>query len=729
MNDPAGSSRATTIRPDEAQAQAQAAEQQPHHQHQAGQQQNQPVYVGHPRHSSQQSLSQHTLPQHTPFAHQQQAQYYTPVDTMQSPALYPSSFQQSPVSAIGSMDPTTFETFRSTPDPYAPIYGLPGPASLASSSSPQSSRFTHQGHQGSDPSMFMYPTVYPHGMPGMAHQGMMRTGPGDAQGAIVSPNAASASHNAMVMQGMSPFPPQSPMLMSMAPSPMDRLTRRDSLSYHQQAPVAIPAGTYNMGSQWATSPPGHSNGEGGFMHSHTPSWPVGFEYRSSNGMGHQRVLSGHQPFSPPVMTFMPGSMSPPSSFVRPAGGGRMGMHSRTTSNFSQFSQQRSPQSEVQRSPLLEEFRAHHNKSRRFELQDIQGYIAEFSSDQHGSRFTQEKLDTASSEDLKMVFDELLPSALILMKDVFGNYVIQKLFEHGTPEMRLQFIDQMQGHILSLSLGTYGCRVVQKALEYVGNKDQMRIADELRRDVLTCVRDQNANHVVQKVLECISPTMQVDFIPQTFRNNVYSLAAHCYSCRVLQRIFEHCEDSQRRPLIDELLRESEKLMHDQYGNYVIQWILQNGSKPDRDFIIGKAKGNVLVLSRHKYASNVVEQIIRAASPEERYGLIEEIMTTVEETNASSVEDAMVGAAIVMMKDQYGNYVLQRFLELSQGQQRARLVALVKPALYNMKRFSSGYAKHLAAIERLLEAGSPRGTPPATMTSKSIMTGEVTSASMA
>lgn len=404
------------------------------------------------------------------------------------------------------------------------------------------------------------------------------------------------------------------------------------------------------------------------------------------------------------------------------------MHSRTTSNFSQFSQQRSPQSEVHRSPLLEEFRARHNKSRRFELQDVRGYIVEFSSDQHGSRFTQEKLDTASAEDLKMVFDELLPSALGLMTDVFGNYVIQKLFEHGTTEMRLQLMNQMQGHILSLSLGTYGCRVVQKALEYVGNEDQMRIADELRRDALTCVRDQNANHVVQKILECISPTMQVDFIPQTFRNHVYSLAAHCYSCRVLQRIFEHCEDSQRRPLIDELLRESEKLMHDQYGNYVIQWILQHGSKPDRDLVIGKARGNVLVLSRHKFASNVVEQVIRAASPEERCALIEEIIAPVDGTNASVGEEAVEGA-VVMMKDQYGNYVLQRFLEMSQGQQRARLVALVKPALYNMKRFSSGYTKHLAAIERLLESGSssPRDTPPVTMTSKSIMTGDGTSGS--
>lgn len=64
------------------------------------------------------------------------------------------------------------------------------------------------------------------------------------------------------------------------------------------------------------------------------------------------------------------------------------------------------------------------------FQDIVGSIVEFSGDQHGSRFIQQKLETANSEEKQLVFDEILPNALQLMTDVFGNYVIQKFFEHG-----------------------------------------------------------------------------------------------------------------------------------------------------------------------------------------------------------------------------------------------------------------------------------------------------------
>ncbi len=50
-------------------------------------------------------------------------------------------------------------------------------------------------------------------------------------------------------------------------------------------------------------------------------------------------------------------------------------------------------------------------------------MVEFSGDQYGSRFIQQKLETASSDEKQMIFDEIVPdSALQLIQDVFGNYV-------------------------------------------------------------------------------------------------------------------------------------------------------------------------------------------------------------------------------------------------------------------------------------------------------------------
>jgi hypothetical protein len=74
------------------------------------------------------------------------------------------------------------------------------------------------------------------------------------------------------------------------------------------------------------------------------------------------------------------------------------------------------------------------------------------------------LETANSDEKQMVFEEVLPNALQLMTDVFGNYVLQKFFEHGNQMQKTILAKQMEGHVVSLSLQMYGCRVVQKVIQ-------------------------------------------------------------------------------------------------------------------------------------------------------------------------------------------------------------------------------------------------------------------------
>jgi pumilio RNA-binding family len=63
----------------------------------------------------------------------------------------------------------------------------------------------------------------------------------------------------------------------------------------------------------------------------------------------------------------------------------------------------------------------------------------------------------------MVFKEILPKCIMLTTDVFGNYVIQKFFEHGSSSQKKALAQQMEGNVLNLSLQMYGCRVVQKVV--------------------------------------------------------------------------------------------------------------------------------------------------------------------------------------------------------------------------------------------------------------------------
>ena len=60
-----------------------------------------------------------------------------------------------------------------------------------------------------------------------------------------------------------------------------------------------------------------------------------------------------------------------------------------------------------------------------------------------------------------MFLEIKDNVLPLMRDMYGNYVIQKFFEYGDQPKKTFLFERMKGKIPELSKQRYACRVVQK----------------------------------------------------------------------------------------------------------------------------------------------------------------------------------------------------------------------------------------------------------------------------
>ncbi|XP_036891377.1 pumilio homolog 2 isoform X4 [Sturnira hondurensis] len=347
-----------------------------------------------------------------------------------------------------------------------------------------------------------------------------------------------------------------------------------------------------------------------------------------------------------------------------------------------------------RSRLLEDFR--NNRFPNLQLRDLIGHIVEFSQDQHGSRFIQQKLERATPAERQMVFNEILQAAYQLMTDVFGNYVIQKFFEFGSLDQKLALATRIRGHVLPLALQMYGCRVIQKALESIASDQQVisEMVKELDGHVLKCVKDQNGNHVVQKCIECVQP-QSLQFVIDAFKGQVFVLSTHPYGCRVIQRILEHCTAEQTLPVLEELHQHTEQLVQDQYGNYVIQHVLEHGRPEDKSKIVSEIRGKVLALSQHKFASNVVEKCVTHASRAERALLIDEVCCQ---------NDGPHSALYTMMKDQYANYVIQKMIDMAEPAQRKIIMHKIRPHITTLRKYT--YGKHiLAKLEKYYLKNSP------------------------
>jgi len=277
----------------------------------------------------------------------------------------------------------------------------------------------------------------------------------------------------------------------------------------------------------------------------------------------------------------------------------------------------------------------------------------------------------------------------LTTDVFGNYVVQKFFEHGSSEQRRILAEQLVGQVVKLSLQMYGCRVVQKALDSVPIEQQVLLVGELKGHVIKCIEDQHGNHVIQKCIERL-PTDRIGFVVDAFLGQTNRMAKHCYGCRVIQRLIEYCNSAQLSPLLDEVLRFSLELATDQYGNYVVQHVVEHSSRPsDRQAMMHIVRKNIMSFSCHKYASNVIEKALACGTREERALIIQAIV---------GESDAARSPLLTMMRDRFGNYIVQRVIGLAQGPQHHALLAKLQEQMPALKK-SNTYGKHIiSAMER-------------------------------
>jgi pumilio RNA-binding family len=81
--------------------------------------------------------------------------------------------------------------------------------------------------------------------------------------------------------------------------------------------------------------------------------------------------------------------------------------------------------------------------------------------------------------------------------------------------------------------------------------------------------------------------------------------------------------------------------------VIQFVLEHGQPQDHALVIGKLRGQMLQMARHKFASNVCEKALVTTDALSRRILIDEMMTPKQDGS---------NPIVTMMKDQFASEYL-------------------------------------------------------------------------
>ncbi|TPX75413.1 hypothetical protein CcCBS67573_g03331 [Chytriomyces confervae] len=357
-------------------------------------------------------------------------------------------------------------------------------------------------------------------------------------------------------------------------------------------------------------------------------------------------------------------------------------------------------------------------------------------DQPASLLLQQKLKTPHYETRAEIMDAILHQALNLMRNRFGNFLVQRCLEVGDASQVRAITSTMVGCVVMLSCDRFGCHVVQKALDVCDDEMKALFVNELLQAIPETVTHRFACHVWQRVFETqwtMYPysAAAVPLLHATYNTNSNNTTAHSTEQQadpdweaatgelslsstthpvisvvrsmdavlrgqwhaiandesgslVVQCVFENCPEVEKRGIIQEVLAHAADIATGQWGNWVIQHLLDHGFQSDKGHILQIVSLHIHSLSMDQFASKVVEKALKTCPKRELYAIVDRVVSGLRGTPA----------ILEMMNNQYANYVVQHILTLAEPQQRDTCARLIGPHLPLLR--GSKYGQRVAAI---------------------------------
>ena len=288
---------------------------------------------------------------------------------------------------------------------------------------------------------------------------------------------------------------------------------------------------------------------------------------------------------------------------------------------------------------------------------VKGKFLSIIKNHKGSKIFQKYLKlTHSDEILHLIFTELSNNLEEIIIDPYANYFCKKFFTYLNQKDRIDFLKGIEKSLIKLSSDSIGTYPIQTIIEHLNtNIEKMIIISAIKDRFDELIYDQYGCHVLEKILICFEDDYTMFIYSYIFDHFLYMANNNNGIC-IIKKILSFVNKKNLHEKLKAIVKENAiYLIQQSYGNFVIQVIIE--SWIDYKDITSLFKENFFKLSLEKYASNVIERCIEK-DEEILKDYIDEII------KSNSIHE--------VMKSNYGNYVIQKVLKISKGEDKKRFV---------------------------------------------------------
>ena len=320
-------------------------------------------------------------------------------------------------------------------------------------------------------------------------------------------------------------------------------------------------------------------------------------------------------------------------------------------------------------------------------EEILNFSVQIINDQMGCRFMQDKIRNNHNFANELLFPKIKYNLKDVCCDNYGNYFLQALIDILSFDNINKFFDMTQNVFTDICISPHGTRVIQKIIDKISATPILlnRFIYNLNsKDLGIIFKSPYGNHMIQKFLQTIHSSEYSNFIFFYVYKNFLDIADSKHGVCVIQKCVSEGDEKQRAKLYELILNNFNNLIKDQYGNYLIQYILINTKTEDkfREIlpIIIKIEENIVDFCKSKYSANVIEK-----SFENCENMISEhILDSILENYNPYITEILL--------DQYGIYVIQKALKIKNILYKQRLIDTIYSKEKEIKSVNFGDYKY-------------------------------------
>ncbi|PHH65188.1 hypothetical protein CDD81_3319 [Ophiocordyceps australis] len=247
-------------------------------------------------------------------------------------------------------------------------------------------------------------------------------------------------------------------------------------------------------------------------------------------------------------------------------------------------------------------------------QAIRGNTLNLSMDPFGCHVVQKAFDSVPEDYKSIMVHELLRRIPETVIHRYACHVWQKLFELRwieSPPQIMKFVNEsLRGMWHEVALGETGSLVVQNIFENCLEEDKRPCIEEVLANIDIVAHGQFGNWCIQHICEHGAPPDRSRAIDHVIRyaaeystdqfaskvvEKCLKIGGTDFLGRYLDKVCEGRRDRTRIPLID--------IASDQYGNYLVQWILNHASPQHREIVAAHIRKHMVSLRGSKFGSRV------------------------------------------------------------------------------------------------------------------------------